>query len=341
MFPALLALALAAPGYAEVRVTDAATGRGVPLVELETTHGVRFVTDNAGRVAVGDPDLLGREVFFSLTTHGYEVPKDGFGVAGVRVTPRVGTPATVALKRLAIAERLDRLTGEGRFRDSQLLGHDTPPPNNGRVAGQDSVQAAIYGGKAFWLWGDTSRLEYPLGLFRTAGATTPLPLPDPADGLRYDYLHRPHDRVRPGHDAAGQNDPRVSIWLVRRVRGAGRRRRREDWSATTPAARVWKCELEHGVCRVRRRGRRSSRVAKQLPLGRDVAAPGRATRPPSRRTAGGGCCSAARARRCGCRPPWKRCWTRRRYEAFTPTAGRLSVARPTGRRPTPGGNRRG
>jgi hypothetical protein len=51
--------------YAEIRVLDAQTGRGVPLVELETVHHVRFVTDNAGRVAIAEPDLLDREVFFS------------------------------------------------------------------------------------------------------------------------------------------------------------------------------------------------------------------------------------------------------------------------------------
>jgi WD40 repeat protein/tRNA A-37 threonylcarbamoyl transferase component Bud32 len=36
--------------WAEIRVIDAATGRGVPLVEMETVNGVKFVTDNAGRV---------------------------------------------------------------------------------------------------------------------------------------------------------------------------------------------------------------------------------------------------------------------------------------------------
>jgi hypothetical protein len=27
----------------------------------------------------------------------------------------------------------------------------------------------------YWFWGDTSRMNYPLGLFRMAGATTPAP----------------------------------------------------------------------------------------------------------------------------------------------------------------------
>src|SRR5581483_11539946 len=67
------------------------------------------------------------------------------------------------------------------------------PANPGQVAGQDSVQAAVYRGRVYWFWGDTLRMAYPLGLFRTAGATTPVPDPDdpasdPAGGLAYDYF---------------------------------------------------------------------------------------------------------------------------------------------------------
>jgi hypothetical protein len=40
-----------ASSHAEIRVVDAETGRGVPLVELVTVNHLRFVTDNAGRVA--------------------------------------------------------------------------------------------------------------------------------------------------------------------------------------------------------------------------------------------------------------------------------------------------
>ena len=41
--------------WAEIRVVDAVSGRGVPLVELETVNNLRFVTDNAGRVAFQEP----------------------------------------------------------------------------------------------------------------------------------------------------------------------------------------------------------------------------------------------------------------------------------------------
>lgn len=177
---------------AEIRVVDSATGRGVPLVELETVNRIRFVTDNAGRVAFREPELMNREIYLSLKSHGYETKKDGFGFAGAKVTLRPGAPVEIRVTRTMAAERLCRLTGEGRFRDSLLLGHRAPLVESARpgaVGGQDSVQAAVLGGRVWWFWGDTHRLSYPLGLFRTAGATTPLPGPD-ADlsaGLAYDY----------------------------------------------------------------------------------------------------------------------------------------------------------
>jgi hypothetical protein len=184
---------------AEIRVTDAATGRGVPLAELETVNGLRFVTDNAGRVAFGEPGLLGQEVFFTVRSHGYEAKKDGFGFAGVKLTPRAGQVSEIKLTRRNIAERLCRLTGEGLYRDSLLLGHKPPrpaSPHPGKVAGQDSVQAGVYRGKVYWFWGDTLRMDYPLGLFRMAGATTPVPDPndpasDPASGIAFDYFVDP------------------------------------------------------------------------------------------------------------------------------------------------------
>jgi hypothetical protein len=179
--------------YAEIRVVDAETGRGVPLAELVTVNHLRFVTDNAGRVAFNEPGLIGREVFFAVRSHGYEIKKDGFGFRGVRIIPKVGQAAEVKVARRNVAERLCRLTGEGRYRDTLLLGHKPPladAPNPGLVAGQDSVQAVRYKGEVYWFWGDTSRMSYTLGLFRTSGAKTAVPVAksDPADGIPFDYF---------------------------------------------------------------------------------------------------------------------------------------------------------
>lgn len=182
--------------WAEIKVVDAATGHGVPLVELETVNSLRFVTDNAGRMAFHEPGLMNQEIFFFVRSHGYEFQKDGFGYAGVRVTPRPGMVTEIPLPRKNLAERLCRLTGEGRYRDTNLLGQESPlteTAHPGMTAGQDSIQAAVYRNRVYWFWGDTQRMKYPLGLFRTSGATTSLKLFadtsfDLRHGIPYDYF---------------------------------------------------------------------------------------------------------------------------------------------------------
>lgn len=195
-----LFLAFPTPGFAqiwaEIQVIDSVTRRGIPLVELETVNSMILVTDNAGRVAFYEPGLMNREIFFTVRSHGYEIPKDGFGIPGVRVTPQPGKKSTITMVRKQLAERMCRLTGEGLYRDTQLLGLPlpiVPSKNPGMVAGQDSVQAVEFQKRIFWLWGDTQRMEYPLGLFRMAGATTPVPDPadplsDPSHGIAFDYF---------------------------------------------------------------------------------------------------------------------------------------------------------
>lgn len=167
-----------APEYFKIRVVDEETGRGVPLVELETVHHLLYVTDSAGVAAFSEPALMNREVFFHVRSHGYEFPKDGFGFAGTRLLTRPGGQAELKIRRINLAERLYRVTGEGIYRDSLLVGDRPPlaePLLNGEVAGQDSVMAVPYRGEIYWFWGDTLRPKYPLGHFRTAGATSKLP----------------------------------------------------------------------------------------------------------------------------------------------------------------------
>ena len=180
---------LISPRYFGIRVVDAATGRGVPLVELRTTNDVAYITDSAGWIAYDEPGLMGTKVWFAIKSHGYEYPKDGFGYSGVALIPQPGEATTIKLPRKNIAERLYRVTGQGIYCDSQLLGKPVPKgivQINGRVMGQDSVLVALYKGKLHWFWGDTSRPEYPLGQFGTAGATSdPRDNPDEAIRLRY------------------------------------------------------------------------------------------------------------------------------------------------------------
>jgi len=188
------AVPAAEPRPFAIQVIDADTQRGVPLVELTTTSQVRYVTDSAGWAAIDEPALNGQRAFFSVKNHGYEFPADGFGIRGraIEVTP--GGEARLEIKRLNIAERIYRVTGEGVYHDSVRLGKPTPlehPLLNAQVTGQDSVQAALYRGKLHWFWGDTNRVGYPLGQFRTSGAVSQLPGQgglDPSVGVNLRYF---------------------------------------------------------------------------------------------------------------------------------------------------------
>lgn len=181
-----------------IAVVEKGSGWPVPLVELRTTHLERFVTDNAGIIAFDLPELMGRETWFTVIGNGYEVPKDGFGYQGVRLTPEPGKTLRVEVKRTIISKRLGRLTGGGLFAESQQLGDDTDWNESG-VLGCDSVQNAVYHGKMFWAWGDTTLARYPLGIFDMTSGTTaiqPLKLFEPPLRLKFDYFRDDQGRPR-------------------------------------------------------------------------------------------------------------------------------------------------
>lgn len=180
--------------YFQIHVIDDETGRGVPLVELRTVNGIGHVTDSAGIVAFHEPGLMNSEVFFHVSSHGYEFRADGFGYRGRRLQVTPGGEATLRMTRINIAERLYRITGGGIYRDSVLLGLDTPiahPVLNARVLGSDSVIVSRFGDRLYWFWGDTNRPKYPLGNFHVPGATSRLPADgglDPAVGINHEYF---------------------------------------------------------------------------------------------------------------------------------------------------------
>jgi hypothetical protein len=186
-----------------IQVVDEATGRGVPLVELTTTNSLQFFTDSAGWVAVSEPGLMGREVFFLVKSHGYEHAADGFGYRGKRLKVEPGGEATIKLKRINIAERLYRVTGEGIYCESVKLGKEVPleePLMAGGVVGQDSNQAAAVGDRIYWFWGDTSQIKYPLGNFGTSGAWSVRPEGgglQPSDGVNLNYFVNDEGFSRP------------------------------------------------------------------------------------------------------------------------------------------------
>lgn len=180
-----------------IDVVDEDNGWPVSLVELQTTHGLRFVTDNAGVIACDAPELFGIPTWFTLRSPNYEVKADGFGSRGVKLTPEPGGSATVKVKRTLPAQRLGRLTGAGLFAECQKLGQETDWKDAG-VFGCDSIQSIVYRGKKYWMWGDTTMPHYPLGLFHMTGGTTPPQLASYEPPLRpaIDYFRDDNGRPR-------------------------------------------------------------------------------------------------------------------------------------------------
>ncbi len=181
-----------------IEIVDEASGWPVPLVELKTTHGVKFVSDNAGIVAFDLPELMGRETWLDVRSHGYSVPADGFGMRGVRFTPQVSGTHRIKMRRGNIAQRLGRLTGAGLFAESLKCGLPGGPDETG-VLGTDSVQNAVVGGKLFWAWGDTNFAHYPLGVYdMTSAVTTVQPLTsfEPPLRLAFEYFRDEKGRAK-------------------------------------------------------------------------------------------------------------------------------------------------
>ncbi len=178
--------------YFAIQVVDEQTGRGVPMVELQATNRACYYTDSSGLIAFYEPGLMDRRVYFDISAHGYDFPPDGFGRRGVVLQTKPGGRSKLEIKRLNIAERLYRITGQGIYRDTIMLGRKAPIPEpllSGEVTGQDSVLTAIYHGKLYWFYGDTNRVSYALGNFAISGATSDLPdRMDPSVGFHRKYF---------------------------------------------------------------------------------------------------------------------------------------------------------
>lgn len=202
----VLTLAKAAGGApCRIEIVEKGTDWPVPLVELRTTHQTRLISDNAGVIAFDLPELMGVETWFDVLGHGYEVPKDGFGYQGVRLTLQPGKALKVQVDRKIVAKRLGRLTGAGLFAESQKCGTDLDWKESG-VLGCDSIQNAVHNGRLYWLWGDTTLARYPLGIFHMTGATTsPRPLArfQPPVRLKFDYFTGPGGTPRAVAEISG------------------------------------------------------------------------------------------------------------------------------------------
>ncbi|MDG2046803.1 MAG: hypothetical protein P8J79_06255 [Halioglobus sp.] len=175
----LTACASFQPGYFKIYFIDDQTGRGIPLVEIKSTNSVSYVSDSAGLIAMRAGDLDAESLYFSVYSHGYELQEELSGFQGIRVKPTAGEIEVVPLRRINIAERLYRVTGEGIYHDSRLVGLAPALGHSGELSGgvfgQDSVVNAIYKGQLYWFWGDTRRADGPLGNFEVSGAVSRLP----------------------------------------------------------------------------------------------------------------------------------------------------------------------
>jgi hypothetical protein len=199
-----------------INVTDAENGWPVPQVELRTTHNVRFISDNAGVIAFDLTECMGRDTWFTVKGHGYDVKRDGFGMSGVRLVPEPGKTLNVRVTRTNIAKRLGRITGAGLFGEAQKLGEHTDWRDGG-VFGCDSVQNAVYRGKMFWAWGDTTLAGYPLGVFDMSSATTSLtPLKEFVPPIKLPYTHftDANGRVRGVARMAGDGPTWVNAYVT-------------------------------------------------------------------------------------------------------------------------------
>ena len=188
--------------YFRITVVDQNTGRGVPCVCLRTVDHVEYWTDSAGEVAFYEQELMGRTVFFYVQTYGYTFRTNGFGFAGVQLAAKPGGHEVLKVRRDNIAERIYRCTGEGIYRDSELLGLRAPAVcEDGKepVVGQDGGLMLPFRGKFMWSWGDTSLAHFPLGVFKSTGATSEFAENgglDPDVGVRYHYFRDANGRVR-------------------------------------------------------------------------------------------------------------------------------------------------
>jgi len=175
--------------YFNITIIDGATGRGVPLVELNTTNEISSYTDSNGIIAWNEPGLMDRSVYFEIRSDGYRFPGRATTLRTIR-----GGSIVLKLERVNIAERLYRITGQGIYRDSILTGDSVPlhnPALNGEVMGQDTVMVAPYRGKLYWFWGDTNRAGAMIGSFASTGATSQVPGKgglDPSAGVDLNYF---------------------------------------------------------------------------------------------------------------------------------------------------------
>lgn len=177
-----------------IRISDAETGRGVPLVELELENGLKLVSDNDGNIALNSPDLFGHRARLRICGQGYSTGKTDFwGQESISAVIEPGQTMQVKLQRKFAAQRLYRITGAARFNHTLLAGK-TPSflPGArlwGKVIGQDSLICLPWQNRLWHFYGDT--LSLSSFNFSASCATAPMPDSgkyDPEIGVPLEYI---------------------------------------------------------------------------------------------------------------------------------------------------------
>jgi len=213
-----------------IQFVDQQDQRPIPLVEIETSDHVKWISDNDGWIAIDDPELLDAQVFFQIRSHGYEFTKDGFGFAGKTIACTAGDRIKIPLKRIQLAQRLYRSTGIGKYSHTKRLGIPPSFPQehsqNKNIfespIGCDSVLTAVLGGRMYWFWGDTSALHYPIGgSFHMTGATTSAAdLDVDSHPPEFEFFRDQDHRVRPLAIMPGDGPTWISgVTVVKDARG--------------------------------------------------------------------------------------------------------------------------
>ena len=222
------------------------------VVELRTVHGLRQYTGQATASSSpsDEPGLIGQNVFFRVSSHGYEFPRTASASAAARVNLSPGGTATLKIHRLNIAEPLSRHR-RGIYPDS-VRSSANPPltrPQRPRPRLRHVVNA-LYRGKMYWFWGDTNRPGYPLGNYHVPGAVSALPHKgglDPEKGIDLKYFLDDKGFAKPTRMPAPGRRGSTASWpcpTARRARPV--RRLRQDQAAAD--------RLRARPRRVRRRG---------------------------------------------------------------------------------------
>lgn len=249
--------------FTKIKVVDEETGRGIPAVGLFAKFK-RFYTDSNGIIAFWEPGIEERvsevrtddHTFrFYLDVTGYEFNQPfGFGV-----DLKGGNTQIVTIPRTMIAERLYRVTGQGIYEDSYLVGADIPidePLLNGKKMGGGVTSTAVFNDKVHWFIAGGGSPDKTL-LFNTFGATSILPENgglSPLKGVNLQYFENADGSAKPILNVPDGGGGQLAIFRVMVVEDDGQQKMFAYYVRQRPQSQKFKNELDLSVLREQSHG---------------------------------------------------------------------------------------